>query len=448
MLVGSLTHSAALAAQPVQDQSLTDGAGREIVQASCNTECHGLGVIRASVGHDVAGWREVMSTMVDLSAAETSLVAEYLARHFPELPAGELPVVTGVVDVETPQWPPRPRPSALTSAFFPSIQFVRPELLELLFLIPAWWLVVWPWTGRGVRYVRGGSTEGGGWRATAAFIWSLPRLLRTGAFASLIVALAHPQVPEIVQEPFLRGRSMVIAVDISTSMLADDMEQNRIRMDVAREAAADFAASREIDELTLVAFAGESVTRVPATTDPRVVVAGVESLVPQLVLDGTDISAAMLNSIAELVKSERDERVIVLLTDGAHNGSGIDPLQTARAAAALDMRVHSIALLGEPEVFGSGLAARAARDRQAQMEAEIATVLTSISRLTGGEYFRASSGAALDSIYGYITAIEAPIEEVAETTVYRSLRLWPLLAALLLVGIEAAVRGSRWGLVP
>jgi Ca-activated chloride channel family protein len=241
---------------------------------------------------------------------------------------------------------------------------------------------------------------------------------------------------------------MVIAVDISTSMLADDMERNRVRMDVAKESAADFAASRELDELTLVAFAGESVTRVPATMDAQVVVAGVESLVPQLVLDGTDISAAMLNSISELTRSDREERVIVLLTDGAHNGMGIDPLTTARAAAALGMRVHSIALLGEPEVFGSGLAARAARDRQAAMEAEMTTVLSSISRLTGGEYFRASTGAALDSIYGYITAIEAPIEEIVETTVYRSLRLWPLLVALLLVGLEAAVRGSRWGLLP
>jgi Ca-activated chloride channel family protein len=218
-------------------------------------------------------------------------------------------------------------------------------------------------------------------------------------------------------------------------------------MEVAREAAVRFARARPLDELTLVAFAGEAVLRVPPTTDPEVVVSGIESLEVQLVLDGTDISKAMLSSIAGLVDSDR-ERVIVLLTDGAHNGQGVDPLMTARAAATFGMRVHSIALLGQPDVEGSAPVVRAALERQARLESEMETVLTGISRITGGEYFRASSGASLDSIYGMIAAIEAPTEEVIDVTVYQSLRLAWLLAAIALISLEALLRGSRWGLLP
>jgi len=330
-----------------------------------------------------------------------------------------------------------------------SIEFARPELLYLLLLLPLWWLLVWPWGEGGVLYVRGGSeSHGAPRRGAAAVVTVLPKLLRVVMMAFLIVALAHPRVPEVVQESVMRGKGMVIAVDISTSMLADDMAGDSTRMEVAREAAVRFAQRRTMDELTLVAFSGESVTRVPATEDPAVIVAGIESIQPQLVLDGTDISAAMLNSIAELADSERRDRVVVLLTDGAHNGSGVAPMVTARAAAAFGVRVHSIALIGEPDLSGSPPAIRAQLIRQAELEAQMETVLTGISRVTGGQYYRASNLATLDSIYREIAVIEAPVQETEDVIVYRSLRLWPLLAALLVVGLEAALRASRWGILP
>ena len=280
-------------------------------------------------------------------------------------------------------------------------------------------------------------------------ILGLPRLLRLGAMASLVVALAHPQLVEVVEETELRGKSLALAVDISTSMLADDMEAERTRMAVARESAVRFAEGRALDEMSLVAFAGQAVTRVPPTTDPQLIVTGVETLVPQLVLDGTDISSAVLTSLVRLLESERDERVIVLLTDGAHNGTGVTPLVTARAAAALGVRVHSIALLGEPDLAQLSPALRAALlARQGLVESEIETVLTAISRITGGEYYRASTGPELDSIYREIGNIETPVEQVVERTFRTSLRVWPLLLALLLIGADAGIRGSRWGLVP
>jgi Ca-activated chloride channel family protein len=332
-----------------------------------------------------------------------------------------------------------------------SFEFARPEFLYLLLLAPLWWLVVWPWAKGGVLYTSGESPGGHArsWGAAALLIVGLPRILRLGAIASLVVALAHPQLVEVVQETEPRGISLALALDISTSMLADDMEDERTRMAVARESAARFAEGRELDEMSLVAFAGQAVTRVPPTTDPRLIVTGVETLVPQLVLDGTDISAAMLMSLVRLLESDREERVIVLLTDGAHNGAGVAPLVTGRAAAALGVRVHSIALLGEPDLAQLSAPLRASLlARQALVESEIETVLTAISRITGGEYYRASTGPQLDSIYREIANIEAPVDQTVERTFRTSLRVWPLLLALLFIGVDAVVRGSRWGLVP
>lgn len=332
-----------------------------------------------------------------------------------------------------------------------SLEFDRPEMLYLLLLLPAWWLLVWPWTKGGVMFSRGESARplAGSWHLRAAVLVGLPRLLRMGALASLIVALAHPQSIEIVPETALRGKGIALAVDISTSMLAQDMEDERSRLTVARDAAVRFAEGRELDEIGLVAFAGQAVTRVPPTSDAGLIVAGVESLEVQLVLDGTDISAAMLTSTALLMDSDSEDRVIVLLTDGAHNGSGAEPLVTARAAAAFGVRVHSIALLSDPDLAGVTPALRgAALARQGRIEAEMETVLTGISRITGGTYFRASTGAALDSAYSQISRLEAPVEQAVERIERRSRRAPLLFLALFFIGLDAAVRGSRWGLVP
>lgn len=332
-----------------------------------------------------------------------------------------------------------------------SVEFVRPEFLYTLLLLPLWWVLMWSGAGSGLLFVRGDSTEPAeaprGIRI--AIIVSLPRLLRLGSIACLVVALAEPQRVEVIQETELRGEGIALAVDISTSMLATDMEDGASRLTIARDAAARFTEGRDLDELSLVAFAGEAVTRVPPTTDSGLIVSGVESLGVQLVFDGTNISEAVLASMAQLLGSEREPRVIVLLTDGAHNGDGATPLVTARAARALGVRVHSIALLSDPNLAGVTNSVRAAAmSRRNQLEAEMETVLTAISRITGGEYFRASSGAELDSIYREINEMEAPVEAVIDVDVRHPLRTWPLLFGLLLLAVEMALRGSRWAVLP
>ena len=326
------------------------------------------------------------------------------------------------------------------------IEFTRPDLLYLLAVLPLWGLLVWPRAGRGVLYTRGDPRgQRSRWsRVRAALILMAPRILRAGALACLVVALAGPERITITEEIQLEGAGIGLVIDLSSSMLAEDMGDRNSRIAVAREAAIRFARRRPYDELSLIGFGGEALTRVPPTTDPELITQGVESLEIQMVRDGTDISGAVLTAIARLLESEREPRVVVLLTDGAHNGVELPPLVTARAAAALDVRIHAISVLS-PEQSSLNRATTIGRRRSAE---DRETVLQGLSAITGGRYFRASSAATLDSIYDEIDRTEIPVRRLVERELRQSLRAWLFLLSLALLGAELLLRGSRWGLVP
>jgi Ca-activated chloride channel family protein len=277
----------------------------------------------------------------------------------------------------------------------------------------------------------------------ATFVSVAPKLLTGAALASLVLALAGPERVEILQEETLEGRGLSLVVDLSSSMLAEDMGDGQSRISLAREAAVRFARRRVYDELSLVAFGSEAVTRVPPTTDRELIVQGVESLEIQLVRDGTDISGAVLTAVARLMESEREPRVVVLLTDGAHNGPEIPPLVPARAAAAVDVRIHAISILA-PDEAELSRAGAIVRDR---FGAERETVLQGIADITGGRYFRAIDPVALDSIYAEIDRIETPRPRIDEREVRHPLAVWLYLLSLSLLALDALLRGSRWGLV-
>ena len=326
------------------------------------------------------------------------------------------------------------------------VEFTRPDLLYLLVLVPVWVLLVWPRAGRRVLYTRGDAVAGHTRLASVrrGLILLAPRLLRILAIASLVVALAGPVRIETVEELTTEGKGIGLVVDLSSSMLAEDMGDRVSRIEVAREAAVRFTRRRPFDELSLVGFGGEAVTRVPPTTDSELITQGVESLEIQLVRDGTDISGAVLTAIARLLGSDREPRVVVLLTDGAHNGVEMPPLVTARAAAALGVRIHAISVLSADETaLGPNATAgrlRLARDRE--------TVLQGLAGLTGGRYFRASTASALDSIYSVIDEIEAPVQRLVPQENREADRPWFFLLSLALLGVELLLRGSRWGVLP
>ena len=329
------------------------------------------------------------------------------------------------------------------------IEFARPEFLYLLLLLPLWGLLVWPRTGRGLLYTHGdpgqGPTRWPGLRSVLIRI--VPPTLRAASLACLVVALSGPDRVETVEEFAPQGIGLGLVVDLSSSMLASDMGEGVSRIAMAREAAVRFARGRPYDEMSLIGFGMEAVTRVPATTDPELVAQGVESLEVQLVRDGTNISGAVLTTISRLLESDREPRVVVLLTDGAHNGIELPPLATARAAAALGVRIHSISILS-PEDAPLAPGATMRRRGGVEPDSDRETVLQGLAGLTGGRYFHASNPVALDSIYRVIDQIEPQVQRLAERDVSHPVRHWFFLLGLSLLAAQLLFRGSRWGLVP
>jgi len=330
-------------------------------------------------------------------------------------------------------------------------EFARPDVLFLLLFLPLWWMLVWPRVGGGVLHTRGDLARGLSpwWIPGSTVVLALPRLVRLLAMSCLVVALAGPQWVETVRQVTLRGTEMALAIDLSTSMLAEDMEAGRSRLEVTLEAAKKFAADRHHDELSLVVFAAEARTRVPPTTDPNLIVRSIESLNVEMLPDGTNISSGVLTSVARMMETPREPRVLVLFTDGAHNGTGTTPLEAARTAAALGVKVHTISLVGLGQASNTPPAVRAAMaDVRRRMDAQRETALTLLAQLTGGQYFRATGAAELDSIYQQIARLEEPRQEVTESERRHSARVVPLFLGLLLLGGEVLLRGSRWGVVP
>jgi Ca-activated chloride channel family protein len=325
------------------------------------------------------------------------------------------------------------------------IEFVRPDYLYLLALLPVWALLVWPRVGRGVLFTRGVAPGGRPFvgDVRAALVLVTPRLLTGAALAAVIVGVAGPERVDVTRDSILEGHGMALVLDLSSSMLAEDMGERRSRIEVAREAGVRFARRRVHDELSLIGFGSDALTRVPPTNDMNLVVHGVESLETQLVRDGTDISGAVLAASARLLESEREPRVLVLLTDGAHNGAEIPPLATARAAEALGIRIHAISILA-PE---SAPTNRAAQIIQERFGNERETVLMRLAAITGGQYYRATSPQSLDSIYAEIDRLEAPIPRMIQEELRSPLSAWFFMLGLVLLAAEGLLRGSRWGIV-
>jgi Ca-activated chloride channel family protein len=269
------------------------------------------------------------------------------------------------------------------------------------------------------------------WLGTA--IEATPYVLRGAAVACLILALAGPQLVRTYQEPESEGVGIVLAVDLSTSMWAEDMADRATRLDVAKETLQRFLDNRT-DDIGLVSFAGEALTRLPLTADRYVTKAAVDELEVGLLVDGTDIAGAIAASGGLLRDSPHASKVLILVTDGAHNRAGLLPALAARAAAARGVRIYAVAI-GTDETSAGG-------------SADMATVLTQAALITGGRYFRATDVAALDEIYAEIDRLTEPSEELVDRVEITPVALWPLLVALALLLLGAGVRGSRWGVIP
>lgn len=321
-----------------------------------------------------------------------------------------------------------------------SVQLARPEWLVLLALVPLWLWWIRPRRTAGLLFASAGSV-----RLRGSRLWAvadaLPRGLRAGALVCLIVALAHPRVITAREEPVEGGTGIVVAVDLSTSMWADDMEGSATRLEAAKAAARRFVAGRD-DAIGLVTFAGEALTRLPLTRDRYLAEHAVDGMEVGLLIDGTDIAGAIAAGAALLEAAPHDSKVLVLVTDGAHNRDGLVPAMAARAAAAVGVRVYPVAI-GRPDPPDPAAGAAGPTQRQ-RME----TVLTQAARITGGRYFSAADVVALDSIYAQIDRLETTSRETRLTSALVPFRFWLVAGALAMLLAAVGLRASRWAVLP
>ncbi|MBI4546140.1 MAG: VWA domain-containing protein [Gemmatimonadetes bacterium] len=328
-----------------------------------------------------------------------------------------------------------------------SIGFANPWALLLLLAIPAYLYYTRRRSRLALAFSRA-ATLGRIGQSVALWLARLPGWLRATSVGALIIALAAPRTGVSAVNVDAEGIAIILAVDISSSMLAEDFHP-RNRLAVAKEKVHNFLRGRRYDRIGMVAFAGEALTQVPLTLDYDVLSRALEQLDVGVLEDGTAIGTAIATAANRLRRAPGKSRVIILMTDGENNRGEIDPLTAARAAAAFGVKIHTIGV-GSEGVAPIPVARTIWGGYQyATLPVHIdEALLREIAGATGGEYFRATNEAALDSIYRRIDALEKTTVEVTRYMDYTP-RHQPFLAlAALLLLFEWALRASRWGSVP
>lgn len=266
--------------------------------------------------------------------------------------------------------------------------------------------------------------------------------LRLIALVALVVGLARPRSGARTESLRGDGISIVIALDLSSSMLAEDFQPDN-RLEVAKATAKEFVASRTSDQIGLVAFAGEALTQVPLTLDYPVVLAAIDNLQAGQLEDGTAIGTALMTAANRLRDATGRSRVVILLTDGENNRGAIDPRTAAQAAAAIDVRVHTIGIGSEgvaPVPVGRSVFGLRYENRPVRIDEPL---LEDVAATTGGRYQRARDAEALRRTYQQIDALErAPLRE-ARLVRFVDWYHWPLGLALLAVMLELGLLWRR-----
>lgn len=268
-----------------------------------------------------------------------------------------------------------------------------------------------------------------------------PEALRVLAFVCAVVALARPQQLAAGLPETTSGVDIVLALDASGSMKAEDFQPMN-RLEVAKRAAVDFVDDRPNDRIGLVTFAGQAVTQAPLTLDHQAVANAIRRVEIGRLADGTAIGTALATATNRLRASEAASKVAILLTDGVNNAGEVDPLTAAEAARALGVRVYTIGvgttgeapyLLEDPR-FGRRYVRVVVR-----LDEE---VLREIADRTGGRYFRATDPQALSEVYDAIDALERTPLSGRRPVVRIDRYLWLLVPALGLVLLEGVLRGT------
>ncbi len=320
------------------------------------------------------------------------------------------------------------------------VQFANKDLLWLLvLLVPVAALYVYrSFKGGAAITISGTSSLEGGTKGVRYYLRHLPFVMRCCALALFIVALARPQSSEHGSSSNTEGIDIVLAIDVSGSMLARDFEPNR--MVAAKEVAAKFVADRSRDRIGLVVFAGESFTQSPLTTDKRTLQTLLGQIEIGMVEDGTAIGNGLATSVNRLRESDAVSKVIILLTDGVNNAGQIAPLTAAEIARSMDIKVYTVGVGTRgtaPYPFVDPWGSIVMQNVPVEIDEQL---LTDIAATTGGQYFRATDRRSLQEIYDRINVMETSVIETNEFTRYNELYGRFALWALVLLVAEFLLR--------
>ena len=287
-----------------------------------------------------------------------------------------------------------------------NIEFNNPEFLWLLIIVPLMAYFFYKSRNFRVNTFKMSSTSdfGSGIKAT---IYPLFDILKLITIALIIVGLARPQeISNSVRTKTSSGIDIVIAVDISSSMLAQDLKPNRL--EALKSVATEFINDRQNDRIGLVIYAGESYTKTPVTSDKTIIIKSLNDIVfDGIIQDGTAIGMGLATSVNRLKESKAKSKVIILLTDGVNNSGFIDPSTAADLASNYGIKTYTIGLGSN----GNALAPIALNPdgsfRFGMTKVEIdEQLLEEIASKTGGLYFRATNNKSLQDIYDEINKLE------------------------------------------
>jgi len=325
----------------------------------------------------------------------------------------------------------------LLTTYFQDIEFTQPWWFLLLLLLP--FLIWWYARNNSKQSVSlmVSSTAAHGLQSWRASLRHLPFLCRLLCVALVITAMARPQIKNESQRAEGEGVDIILCIDVSGSMTAQDFQPNRL--EAAKAVAIDFVNKRLTDRIGVVIFSGESFTQCPLTTDHTVLVAAIGNIRNGLLEDGTAIGSGLGTSVDRLRNSQSKSKIVVLLTDGENNGGLIDPKTAKEIAKTFGIRVYTIGVGSEgfakqPVNTPMGIVMQ---NEKVSIDEKL---LTEIATETGGRYFRAKDNNSLAGIYTEIDGLEKTKIQVINTIRYSDRFLPFVAAAMLMLLLEVLFR--------
>ncbi len=328
-------------------------------------------------------------------------------------------------------------------------RFANPEFLFLLLLIPvliAWAIKRKPRSTGTLKYSTLGTLKNVKPSPVTRYRAVL-FVLRLLVLVLLIIAFARPQSGHKEEKIMTEGIDIILAMDLSSSMKAEDFKPKN-RLEAAKDVAADFIQGRQNDRIGLVVFAAESFTQCPLTLDYGILLRFMEDIHIGMIEDGTAIGMAIANCVKRLKTSKAESKVVVLLTDGRNNRGELDPVTAAQVAKTFGIRIYTIGAGKRGEalypvdhpVFGKQYVRRPVQIDEA--------LLRNVAEITGGRYFRATDTKKLEEIYAEIGELEKTKIEIEQYTRYTELFPGFVVVALIMLLLEVGLAHTRFRKLP